>query len=93
MKLSQNRTRSVLQYCVTIKNLKLETKNWATKHLTANGLSSSKPLCSADSIDCWTRNRRVEFRAQINREKVLNKINKNLSQEYQENIPPIKSYK
>lgn len=80
MKLSQGRTRSVLQYCVTIKNLKMGIKNWATKHLTANGLSSSKPLCSVDGDNCRIRNRRVEFRAQINREEVLDRINRNLSQ-------------
>lgn len=80
MKLSQDRTRSVLQYCVTIKGLKSEIKNWATRNLTANGLSSSKPLCTlSDSVNCRAQNRRVEFRAQIDSESVLSRINERLN--------------
>lgn len=80
MKLSQGRTRSVLQYCVTIKSLGAELKDWATKNLTANGLSSSKPLCTlSDSVNCRAQNRRVEFRAQIDSESVLSRINEKLN--------------
>ena len=78
MKLSQGRTRSVLQYCVTLKSLNQNIKSWATKILTANGLSSSKPLCSETSVNCRARNRRVEFRLQADRDTVLNTIRKNL---------------
>ncbi|MDE0091927.1 MAG: OmpA family protein [Oligoflexia bacterium] len=78
LKLSQNRTISVFQYCVTIRSLKPNIRNWITKNATANGLSSSKPLCLSDSINCRSLNRRVEFRVQIESEDILDKINKNL---------------
>ena len=78
LKLSQNRTISVLQHCVNIRSLKQGIKNWTITKATANGLSSSRPLCSSDSVSCRTRNRRVEFRAQIDSEDVLDQINKNL---------------
>ena len=78
LKLSQNRTISVLEYCITIKNLKSDIKNWTIKHATANGLSSSKPLCFSDSVVCRSKNRRVEFRAQIKSESFLDRINESL---------------
>jgi outer membrane protein OmpA-like peptidoglycan-associated protein len=43
MELSQNRTRSVLQYCLTISAVNQEL-SWAIKTITANGLSSSSPI-------------------------------------------------
>ncbi len=76
MKLSQNRTRSVLQYCVTLKNVEKEINEWARKKLTANGLSSSRPLkkCKQDTIRHRSCNRRVEFRIQIDESSILRKI-------------------
>ena len=65
MELSQGRTRSVLQYCVRIEKPNSEIRKWAVKHLTANGLSSSRPICCEDTIRCRTKNRRVDFRIQI----------------------------
>ena len=41
MELSQDRTRSVLQYVLQIPAIR-EDRNWLQEHLTANGLSSSK---------------------------------------------------
>ena len=41
MELSQDRTRNVLQYVLQIPAIS-ENRNWLKKHLTANGLSSSK---------------------------------------------------
>ena len=78
LKLSQNRTISVLEYCINIKNLQLDIKDWTLKHATANGLSSSKPLCFSDTLACRNYNRRVEFRVQIKNESFLDRINKNL---------------
>ena len=79
LRLSQNRTISVLEYCIAIKGLGSNIKKWTIKHATANGLSSSKPLCFSDSIVCRGKNRRVEFRVQIESENVLDRINKNLT--------------
>lgn len=78
MELSQNRTRSVLQYCTTIKKLKKRINNWATRKLTANGLSSSRPICKDDTLKCRSKNRRVEFRIQINESNILDDIVKEL---------------
>lgn len=64
MELSQGRTRSVLEYCVNNEK-NPTTSDWAIKHLTANGLSSSRPICEEDSVRCRTKNRRVDFAVQV----------------------------
>ena len=90
LQLSQDRTVSVLQYCVTIRSLQPDIKDWTIKNLTANGLSSSKPLCVSDSNSCRVRNRRVEFRVQIDSEDVLDKINQSLKViSRKKNLPPV----
>ena len=93
LKLSQNRTISVLEYCITLKKLRPNIKDWTIKHATANGLSSSKPLCFSDSVMCRSQNRRVEFRAQIKSEDILNKINTNLIQIHQKQTVQLKQSK
>ncbi len=65
MELSQGRTRSVLQYCINKEKSDSKIREWAIKHLTANGLSSSRPLCEENTIHCRVKNRRVDFRIQI----------------------------
>ncbi len=90
MKLSQDRTRSVLHYCTTIKNIETNVRDWAIKILTANGLSSSRPICEKDTVRCRTRNRRVEFRIQINESSVLYKVIKEVENIFQQSILPIK---
>ena len=76
MKLSQDRTRSVLEYCTNLSNIDNSIKAWSIKHLTANGLSSSQPLpeCTEDSVKCRGRNRRVEFRIQTNERSILENV-------------------
>lgn len=60
MKLSQDRTRSVLEHCLRLsENQKL--KSWVRGHLTANGLSSSR-LILTNGHENKKRSRRVEFR-------------------------------
>lgn len=76
MELSQGRTRSVLEYCVNIEKPESQIRNWTVKRLTANGLSSSQPLCSEDNVKCRALNRRVDFRVQINTESILNSLSK-----------------
>ena len=53
-----------------------EINEWARKKLTANGLSSSRPLkkCKQDTIRHRSCNRRVEFRIQIDESSILRKI-------------------
>ena len=80
LELSQERTVSVLKYCVKTILPQSNVKNWAMKSATANGLSSSRLLCSSSNSEvCRAKNRRVEFRVQPNSEDLLNQINKNLS--------------
>ena len=90
MKLSQDRTRSVLHYCVTIKNIEKSVNDWAIKTLTANGLSSSRPRCKEDTIRCRALNRRVEFRIQINESSVLYKVIKEVENIFRQSIFPLK---
>ena len=46
MELSQDRTRSVLQYVLDIPDISEKHKEWLKQYLTANGLSSSKLITS-----------------------------------------------
>jgi outer membrane protein OmpA-like peptidoglycan-associated protein len=46
MELSQARTRSTVAYLLALESIKTE-QLWLTQHLTANGLSSSKPVINA----------------------------------------------
>ena len=71
MELSQNRTRTVLQYCFQLMNE--EEKKWATSLITANGLSSSQPILM-DGTENKELSRRVEFRVRTNAEKQLEDI-------------------
>jgi len=74
MELSQNRTRSVLDYVLSLKDERVVTENkWIKKYLTANGLSSSKLIMVNDKEDKVT-SRRVEFRVRTNAEKRIVKI-------------------
>ena len=71
MKLSQNRTRTVLQYCF---NLMTDSEaSWAKSLITANGLSSSQPIL-INGIENKDLSRRVEFRVRTNAEKQLEEI-------------------
>lgn len=71
MQLSQNRTRSVLQYCFSLMND--EEVIWAKSLITANGLSSSQPILINGKED-KDLSRRVEFRVRTNAEKQLEDI-------------------
>lgn len=73
MALSQNRTRSVLKYCL---NLVHEPKTlvWSREHITANGLSSSRLIRNNVGIEDKRKSRRVEFRTKTNAEKKVFEI-------------------
>lgn len=72
MKLSQDRTRSVLQYVLAlIADSKL--KEWTRSKITANGLSSSKRVMVEGSEDSEA-SRRVEFRVRTDAEKRIGEI-------------------
>lgn len=71
MQLSQDRTRSVLQYC--FKLMTEEEMSWSKRLITANGLSSSQPIL-IKGVENMDLSRRVEFRVRTNAEKKLEEI-------------------
>ena len=73
MELSQDRTRSVLQYVLQIPAVSMD-RRWLEQYLTANGLSSSKLIANPDGTQNREESRRVEFRVRTNAEKQLDKI-------------------
>lgn len=73
MELSQDRTRSVLEYVLQIPDIS-ENRDWLKQYLTANGLSSSKLISRRDGREDKVESRRVEFRVRANAEKQLDKL-------------------
>lgn len=71
MELSQDRTRTVLQYCMSL--VKADDANWLMGLITANGLSSSHPI-TTNGVEDKALSRRVEFRVRTNAEKQLEDI-------------------
>lgn len=71
MELSQNRTRTVLQYCMSL--VSDSDREWLQGLITANGLSSSH-LIMKDGVEDKDLSRRVEFRVRTNAEKQLEEI-------------------
>lgn len=69
MELSQDRTRSVLQYCFSL----IPDKDiiWLKGLVTANGLSSSHLIFTQSGEENKDLSRRVEFRVRTNAEKRL----------------------
>ena len=73
MSLSQNRTRSVLKYCLELTN-DPEILDWSRRYITANGLSSSRLLVNSQGTEDKIKSRRVEFRTKTNAEKKVVEI-------------------
>lgn len=71
MELSQNRTRAVLEYCMSL--MDSTQIDWARNFITANGLSSSHPILR-HGVEDKSLSRRVEFRVRTNAEKQLEVI-------------------
>lgn len=72
MKLSQDRTRSVLSFCLLM--VPPAEKEWTIARITANGLSSSHLIYNVDGTENQSLSRRVEFRIRTNAEKQLEEI-------------------
>jgi outer membrane protein OmpA-like peptidoglycan-associated protein len=72
MKLSQDRTRSVLRFCLSM--LQTDVFEWARDRATANGLSSVKPISENESETGRKQNRRVEFRIKTDAEKQIREM-------------------
>ena len=73
MKLSQDRTRSVLHYCLDLLGER-KGKIWVRDHITANGLSASQPVLTSAGQEDFVQSRRVEFRTRTNAEKKVVEI-------------------
>ena len=69
MKLSQDRTREVLSYSLSLENI-INNKQWAKNLITANGLSSSK-LIFTNGKENEKLSQRVDFRVKANSLTVL----------------------
>lgn len=77
MQLSQDRTRSVLEYVLKLPQIhddNLERLGWLIQRLTANGLSSSKLILLSNRREDAVSSQRVEFRVRTNAEARLEKI-------------------
>jgi len=72
MRLSQDRTRSVLEYGLSLR-LPSEYKSFVRDLITANGLSSSQVIISDDGED-REASRRVEFRVRTNVKEQIIKV-------------------
>ena len=73
MRLSQARTRSVLDFCLRLPTSQ-RYRQWVVAHLTANGLSSGRLLYTSDGSEDAARSRRVEFRVRTKAKERVVKI-------------------
>lgn len=73
MALSQERTRSTLQYVMSIPSLKGDIK-WLEQFATANGLSFSKLVRTPDGREDRAASQRVEFRVVTDAERRIARI-------------------
>jgi outer membrane protein OmpA-like peptidoglycan-associated protein len=71
MKLSQDRTREVLEYCLNLLDIPSQ-RDWVKEKMTANGLSSSKIIYKkGTNEEDKQASRRVEFRVVTDAEKII----------------------
>lgn len=74
MRLSQDRTRAVLEYVSTLLPESSEQALWVRRHLAAVGYSSSRLVRDADGKEDTMRSRRVAFRVVTNSETQIRRI-------------------
>ena len=73
MELSQARTRSTLLYVLALPPVRGDV-DWMRRLVTANGLSSSRPILDASGHEDAARSRRVEFKIRTDAETRIAKI-------------------
>lgn len=74
MKLSQDRTRAVLDYSINLASLR-ELTPWMIKTVSANGLSSARVILDKDTgVENRALSKRVEFRIKTKSQETLFKI-------------------
>ena len=74
MTLSQNRTRSVLNYTYFLSNLSSDQKAWIKSSFAAVGLASSRLKLNSDGSENKEKSRRVSFRVITNADIQIRKI-------------------
>ena len=74
MKLSQNRTRSVLNYAYFLDSLATDEKEWIKSSFAAVGLASSRLKLNDDGTENKEQSRRVSFRVITNADIQIRKI-------------------
>ena len=72
MKLSQDRTRTVLEYSILLPSV-IENSEWLIGKITANGLSFSHRVIS-DGKEDFRKSRRVEFRIRTNADEKMSQL-------------------
>lgn len=72
MELSQARTRSVLEYCISLPLVKSK-KDWLIEKITANGLSYSQRIIE-NNRENYEKSRRVEFRIRTNADEKMENL-------------------
>lgn len=70
MRLSQDRTRSVLEYAYNLASVQTY-RDWIKKNVSAVGMSSSKPILDNNEKEDKTASKRVTFRIMTNAEAQL----------------------
>ena len=78
MGLSQERTRSVLEYCLDLGEV-APVEDWARHMLVAVGMSSSRPVLARGGAEDSERSRRVEFRVVTDAEARIGEIAQQLA--------------
>jgi outer membrane protein OmpA-like peptidoglycan-associated protein len=73
MKLSQERTRNVLQYVMNLEKTNY-CQDWLIEHLTANGMSYSHRYFNENGEEDMEKSRRVEFKIRTNADKIISEI-------------------
>lgn len=77
MELSQSRTRSTLRFVLSLPEVGGELP-WLQKHMTANGLSSAKPILNEQGKEDPDRSQRVEFHIKTDADAWLDTIQESL---------------
>lgn len=81
MELSQARTRTTLEFLLTLDAI-TGHRDWLIRHVTANGLSSSRPVSSETaSLQEQLSDQRVEIRIVTNASERMDEIAKELAQQ------------
>lgn len=77
MELSQNRTRAIIQFALSLPEL-VPYHSLIKEKLTANGLSSSQIIKKEDGSEDFDASRRIEFKVVVNDEATVKAIEENI---------------